>query len=232
MRPMPSPERGVWMRGLNHESRRLDMVERQIRARGVSDPLVLAAMRKVPRHLFVPEDYAGAAYDDRPLPIGEGQTISQPYMVAIMTETLKLEGNEKVLEIGTGSGYQAAILAEIADHVVTVERKDGLKERATRLIRELGYVNVEAVTGDGSRGYPARAPYDAIIVTAGAPRVPELLVEQLAAGGRLVIPVGNTFHQTLTRVTRTAEGEQTENLEGCVFVPLIGEYGWGEHESN
>lgn len=219
-------------RGLNQESRRLEMVERQIKARGVSDPLVLAAMRRVPRHLFVPEEYADSAYDDRPLPIGEGQTISQPYMVAIMTETLKLSGGEKVLEIGTGSGYQSAILAEIADHVVTIERKEDLQKGAARLLRELGYANVESVLGDGSRGHLARAPYDGIIVTAGAPQVPESLVGQLALGGRLVIPVGNAFHQTLTRVTRTEGGKETESLEGCVFVPLIGEYGWGECEGN
>ena len=220
------------MRGLNHESRRLDMVENQIRARGVSDPLVLAAMRKVPRHLFVPEDWSNSAYDDRPLPIGHGQTISQPYMVAVMTEAMNLEGNEKVLEIGTGSGYQSTILAEIAGHVVTVERKMELQQDAARLLRELGYVNVEAVTGDGSKGYPSRAPYDAIVVTAGAPQVPDVLVDQLVVGGRLVIPVGNTFHQTLTRVTKTESGAETESLDGCVFVPLIGEYGWGEHETN
>ena len=220
------------MRRLNHESRRHEMVEKQIRARGVSDPLVLAAMSKVPRHLFVPEEYANAAYDDRPLPIGHGQTISQPYMVAIMTETLKLQGNERVLEIGTGSGYQSAILAEIAGHVVTVERKKELQAEAARLLRELGYVNIEAVLGDGSKGYPPRGPYDGIIVTAGAPRVPGLLVEQLAPGGRLVIPVGNTFHQTLTRVTKGDGGNTTEGLEGCVFVPLVGEYGWDEREHN
>lgn len=220
------------MRGLNHESRRLAMVEKQIRARGISDALVLAAMRKVPRHLFVPKDWSDSAYDDRPLPIGHGQTISQPYMVAIMTEAMNLEGNENVLEIGTGSGYQAAILAEVADHVVTVERKTELQEGAERLLKELGYANVEAVTGDGSKGHPPRAPYDAIIVTAGAPQVPEVLVGQLALGGRLVIPVGNAFHQTLTRVTKTGGGAETESLDGCVFVPLIGEYGWGEHETN
>ncbi len=220
------------MRGLSHEARRLDMVERQIRARGISDPLVLAAMRKVPRHLFVPEEYQAAAYDDRPLPIGGGQTISQPYMVASMTAALGLAGDEKVLEIGTGSGYQAAILAEIAEKVVTVERRQDLQKRAARLLRELGYANVEAVTGDGSGGYAPRAPYDAVIVTAGAPRIPEALVEQLADGGRLVVPVGSAFHQTLTRVTKRAGRVETENLEGCVFVPLIGEHGWGEDVSN
>lgn len=220
------------MRGLNHESRRLDMVEKQIRARGISDERVLEAMRRVPRHLFVPEDWSGAAYDDRPLPIGAGQTISQPYMVAIMTEAMNLGRREKVLEVGTGSGYQSAILAEIADAVITVERKTELKDRAALLLKELGYENVEVVEGDGSKGFPPRAPYDAIIVTAGAPEIPEVLVEQLAAGGRLVIPVGNSFHQTLTRVTMAETGRKTENLEGCVFVPLIGEYGWGDHESN
>ncbi len=220
------------MRGLNHESRRLDMVEKQIRARGISDARVLAAMRKVPRHLFVPGDWSSSAYDDRPLPIGHGQTISQPYMVAIMTEALKLAGDEKVLEIGTGSGYQAAILGEIAGKVVTVERKTELKEAAECLLRELGCDNVDVVAGDGSKGYPPEAPYDAIVVTAGAPRVPKALVDQLAVGGRLVIPVGNSFHQTLTRVTKTDSGTGTESLEGCVFVPLIGEYGWGDHETD
>jgi len=218
--------------GINHESKRLRMVENQIKARGVSDPLVLGAMRKVPRHLFVPDEYAHSAYDDRPLPIGNGQTISQPYMVAVMTETLGLEGQEKVLEIGTGSGYQTAVLAEIADHVITVERVAGLSARAAELLRHLGYVNVETVVGDGSRGYPERAPYDGILVTAGAPEVPDVLVNQLAQGGRLVIPVGNTFHQTLLRVTRTPGGVETESFEGCVFVPLIGEFGWGDQESN
>jgi protein-L-isoaspartate(D-aspartate) O-methyltransferase len=219
------------MPGLNMEARRLDMVERQIRARGVSDPLVLAAMRKVPRHLFVPEDFRNSAYEDRPLPIGHGQTISQPYMVAIMTENLRLEGGEKVLEVGTGSGYQSAVLAEIAGHVVTIERKSELQEGAARLLAELGYANVEVIVGDGSRGYLPGAPYDAVLVTAGAPSVPGTLVKQLARGGRLVIPVGNTFHQTLTRVTLTDTGLETESLEGCVFVPLIGECGWGEPEA-
>jgi protein-L-isoaspartate(D-aspartate) O-methyltransferase len=220
------------MRAPNHEARRLAMVESQIKARGVSDPLVLAAMRKVPRHVFVPEDYSGAAYEDRPLPIGSGQTISQPYMVAIMTETLRLKGDEKVLEIGTGSGYQAAILAEIAARVFTMERKEELRKEAATRLRELGYVNVEVIAGDGSGGYPAAQPYDGILVTAGAPEIPGVLVDQLAEGGRLVIPVGNTFHQTLTRVTRGPEGVETESLDGCVFVPLIGEHGWRDNESN
>jgi len=202
------------------------MVDYQIQARGVDDPLVLAAMRKVPRHLFVPRECEQSAYDDRPLPIGHGQTISQPYMVAVMTQALKLEGDERILEVGTGSGYQAAILAEIADHVVSVERIPELAERATRILRNLGYVNVEVIVGDGSRGYAERAPYDGIIVTAGAPDIPQVLIDQLADGGRLVIPVGNSFQQTLTRVTRRGDETKIERLEGCVFVPLVGKYGW------
>jgi protein-L-isoaspartate(D-aspartate) O-methyltransferase len=205
------------------------MVESQIKARGIKDHLVLEAMAKVPRHVFVPEEYADAAYDDRPLPIGSGQTISQPYMVAVMTEALKLEGGERVLEIGTGSGYQTAMLAEIVARVVTIERKPELAGPAGETLGRLGYSNVELVVGDGTRGYPAGAPYEGILVTAGAPDVPEVLLDQLADGGRLVIPVGNTLQQTLTRVTKQQGGYKTERLEGCVFVPLIGEYGWNEN---
>ena len=218
------------MIGRNLESKRMDMVESQIHARGVEDALVLHAMRKVPRHVFVPPDYSDSAYADRPLPIGHGQTISQPYMVAVMTEAMKLEGREKVLEVGTGSGYQAAILAEIVDHVVTLERMPELARKATETLRQLGYVNIEVVVGDGSEGYPPRAPYDGVMVTAGAPDIPPVLVDQLAEGGRLVIPVGNSFQQTLTRVTRRGDGRQIERLEGCVFVPLIGKYGWAERD--
>jgi protein-L-isoaspartate(D-aspartate) O-methyltransferase len=210
----------------NPETRRIDMVDMQIQARGIENRAVLEAMRKVPRHLFVPPENVGAAYADRPLPIGHGQTISQPYMVAVMTEALKLEGHEKVLEVGTGSGYQAAILAEIVDHVVTLERMKELAESAQETLKHLGYVNIEVMVGDGSEGYPGRAPYDGIIVTAGAPEVPAVLMEQLADGGRLVIPVGNSFQQTLTRVTRKGGEHEIERLEGCVFVPLIGRYGW------
>lgn len=213
------------------EKKRNQMVDYQIQARGVDDPLVLAAMRKVPRHLFVPREYEQSAYDDRPLPIGYGQTISQPYMVAVMTQALKLEGDERILEVGTGSGYQAAILAEIADHVVSVERIPELAERATRILRNLGYMNVEVIVGDGSRGYAERAPYDGIIVTAGAPDIPQVLIDQLADGGRLVIPVGNSFQQTLTRVTRKGDETKIERLEGCVFVPLVGKYGWRDGNS-
>lgn len=215
----------------NLEAKRSQMVEHQIQSRGVEDRLVLGAMRKVPRHLFVPDERAESAYADRPLPIGCGQTISQPYMVAVMTEALGLRGNEKVLEIGTGSGYQAAILAEIAAHVVSLERQPELADGAAQALRALGYVNVEVIVGDGSKGYAQRAPYDGIIVTAGAPDIPPVLVEQLADGGRLVIPVGSSFQQTLIKVTRRGEDHETEKLEGCVFVPLIGEYGWRDGEA-
>ena len=186
-------------------------------------------MNTVPRHQFIPEHHE-LAYIDNPVPIGYGQTISQPYMVAVMTEALGLKGHEKVLEIGTGSGYQAAILAEIADHVVSLERQPELAGRAAEALKALGYVNIEIIVGDGSKGLAERAPYDGIVVTAGAPEMPHVLIEQLAEGGRLVIPVGNSFQQTLTRVTRRGEGHETEKLEGCVFVPLIGEYGWKESE--
>jgi protein-L-isoaspartate(D-aspartate) O-methyltransferase len=216
----------------NLESKRRQMVDHQIHARGVEDRLVLEAMRKVPRHVFVPQEYLDSAYADRPLPIGHGQTISQPYMVAVMTEALRLTGREKVLEVGTGSGYQAAILAEIVDHVVSLERLPELAETAESTLRQLGYVNVEVVVGDGSKGYAARSPYDGIVVTAGAPEVPAVLTEQLADGGRLVIPVGNSFQQTLTRVTRKDDRQNVERLEGCVFVPLIGEYGWRADEAD
>jgi len=218
------------MSGHSLESRRADMVEYQIRTRGIKDARVLEAIGKVPRHLFVPEGYADSAYDDRPLPIGSGQTISQPYMVAVMTEALKLIGGERVLEIGTGSGYQTAVLAEIVARVVTIERRAELSQSAAEVLRALAYTNVEFVVGDGSKGYAPRAPYDGILVTAGAPDVPGVLLRQLADGGRLVIPVGNTLQQTLTRVTAEGGRYATERLEGCVFVPLVGEYGWSEND--
>jgi len=211
------------------EARRANMVEYQIRARGIKDARVLEAMGRVPRHVFVPPGYADSAYDDRPLPIGSGQTISQPYMVAVMTEALKPRDADRVLEIGTGSGYQTAVLAELVSQVVTIERVGELAAAASETIGALGYANVEFVVGDGTKGYPSRAPYDGILVTAGAPDVPDVLLEQLTEGGRLVIPVGNTLQQTLTRVTKRGRDFRTERLEGCVFVPLIGEYGWSEN---
>jgi protein-L-isoaspartate(D-aspartate) O-methyltransferase len=202
------------------------MVESQIAARGVRDPLVLEAMRAVPRHLFVPEDLREDAYKDRPLPIGEGQTISQPYIVAAMTERLAVDGGHRVLEIGTGSGYQTAILSRLAREVVTIERHAPLSARAADVLSELGVGNVQVIVGDGSEGYPAAAPYDRILVAAGAPVVPTALKEQLADAGRLVIPVGPLGFQRLMLVERRGETFTESEGEGCVFVPLVGRHGW------
>jgi protein-L-isoaspartate(D-aspartate) O-methyltransferase len=205
-----------------------EMVERQIAARKVTDAKVLVAMRKVPRHEFVPEAQRDAAYSDGPLPIGNGQTISQPYIVAYMTEALKLTGGEHVLEVGTGSGYAAAVLAEIAGDVVTIERIAGLAASARAALQRLGYGNVEVVIGDGTLGWPAAAPYDAIVVTAGGPSVPPSLRAQLKPGGRLVMPVGDiSYAQALVRVTRGDDGkDHQEELSLVSFVPLIGAEGW------
>ena len=199
-----------------------------IRLRGIRDERVLSALLKVPRHLFVPEELRDRAYVDAPLPIGEGQTISQPYIVALMTEALELDEDSRVLEIGTGSGYQAAILAEIAKEVYTVERIPALLERAKRILEALGYDNIYFKLGDGTLGWEEHAPYDAIIVTAGAPEVPEPLVEQLKVGGRMVIPVGDEFSQRLLRVTKLDSSGKVkiEDLGGCVFVKLKGKHGW------
>jgi protein-L-isoaspartate(D-aspartate) O-methyltransferase len=205
---------------------RLAMVEEQLRRRGISDPRVLEAMAKVPRHLFVPENYRASAYEDRPLPIGEGQTISQPYMVAVMTQSLDLKGVERVLEIGTGSGYQAAILSVLCRKVYTVERIAALMERARETLQEQDYKNISFRTGDGTRGWPEEAPFDGIIVTAGAPETPRILQSQLAEGGRLVIPTGPRYAQTLYKVTRKGNHFIEEDITGCVFVPLVGDFGW------
>jgi protein-L-isoaspartate(D-aspartate) O-methyltransferase len=207
---------------------RLAMVEEQIRRRGIGNPRVIDAMARVPRHLFVSPDDQAEAYEDRPLPIGEGQTISQPYMVAIMTQSLALKGEERVLEIGTGSGYQAAILADLGGRVFTVERVPALSARAEKVLRGLGYKNIFFRTGDGTRGWPEEAPFDGIIVTAGAPEVPRTLTSQLADGGRLVIPVGPRYSQTLFKVTREGNQFVEEDITGCVFVPLLGAFGWKE----
>ena len=205
---------------------RLRMVERQIKGRGVRDKRVLEAMRKVPRHLFLPPEKADQAYEDHPVSIGRGQTISQPYMVALMTEALELRGDEKVLEIGTGSGYQTAILAELAREVYSVERIPELADEARTRLEDLGYTNVHIRVGNGTLGWPEEAPFDAILVTAGAPKVPKSLKAQLADGGRLVIPVGSEFHQVLYRIRRRGDEFLEEPLTSCVFVPLIGEEGW------
>ena len=204
------------------------MVSKQLEGRGIRSPAVLAAMREVPREEFVPAELLELAYDDGPLPIGEGQTISQPYMVAYMIEALEPAGGERVLEIGTGSGYAAAVLSRVVTEVHTVERIEALASTARERLDRLGYANVHIHVGDGSLGWPEHAPYDAIVVTAGAPQVPQPLLEQLVVGGRLVIPVGNTPRmQTLVRVRRTGENEyRHENHFGVMFVPLIGEAGW------
>jgi protein-L-isoaspartate(D-aspartate) O-methyltransferase len=213
----------------DYQKLRLTMVEEQLSRRGISDPRVLEAMSKVPRHLFVPEDYQGSAYEDRPLPIGEGQTISQPYMVAIMTQSLELKEREKVLEVGTGSGYQAAILAELARTVYTVERIPSLTQRARKVLADLGYENIFFRTADGSKGWPEEAPFDGIIVTAGAPDIPQSFKDQLAEGGRLVIPTGPRYTQTLFKLTREGTRFVEEDVTGCVFVPLVGDHGWKEN---
>ena len=207
---------------------RLKMVEEQVVARGIKDARVIAAMRKIPRHLFVEEALQNQAYSDRPLPIGEKQTISQPYMVALMSEALQLTGKEKVLEIGSGSGYQTAILAEMARQVFSIERILSLTMKARTLLINLGYTNVEVKFSDGTEGWIGESPFDAIIVTAGSPDIPQPLVHQLAAGGRLVIPVGDESAQDLIRLTKTEEGIKREDLGGCRFVKLIGRHGWSE----
>jgi protein-L-isoaspartate(D-aspartate) O-methyltransferase len=216
--------------GLEEEAARLraHMVETQIRSRGVSDERVLAAMLKVPRHLFIPDADIYSAYADHPVPIGVSQTISQPYMVAIMTEHLALKGHEKVLEIGTGSGYQAAVLGELAAELYTIERISSLAEKAERLLSDLGYENIHVIVADGTKGLEEHAPYDGVIVTAGAPGLAQPWVQQLAEGGRLVAPVGDRWTQELV-VARKVGGKIEQKSEGgCCFVPLIGEHGWPE----
>lgn len=208
--------------------RRKEMVEQNIAARGVRDELVLDAMGKVPRELFLPKNLREFAYEDAPLPIAGEQTISQPYIVAFMAEALMLKGGEKILEIGAGSGYAAAVLSEIAAHVYTVERLGQLAESAAATLSDLGYDNVHVLHGDGTRGWPEHAPYDAIVVAAGGPQIPESLKEQLKIGGRLVIPVGTDQRsQELVRVTRVSDREyRSEDIADVRFVPLIGEEGW------
>jgi protein-L-isoaspartate(D-aspartate) O-methyltransferase len=204
------------------------MVATQIAGRGIRDPWVLHAMRTVPREAFLPASLQDSAYDDGPLPIGEGQTISQPYVVAVMTAAVEPRPGDRALEVGTGSGYAAAVLATIVSEVYTVERLDRLATAAGRCLARLGYRNVHVRQGDGSLGWPEHAPYDAIIVTAGGPRVPPALLEQLAIGGRLIMPVGSGHRfQHLVRVTRRASSDyEYQDLEAVAFVPLIGEQGW------
>lgn len=213
---------------MDYEKSRKNMVENQLASRGISDPRVLEVMGKVPRHLFVEEALIGQAYNDHPLPIGQKQTISQPYIVALMTQALMLREDDRVLEIGTGSGYQTAILAELAHKVYSIERIRELTQKARRVLDELGYFNVLYKVGDGSRGWKEHAPFDAIIVTAGAPSVPQPLVDQLAMDGRLVVPVGDRYSQELIVVERIKEGVRKTNLGGCRFVDLVGEHAWDE----
>jgi len=215
-------------RKTDFDEARAHMVKHDLAARDIADRRVLEAMGRVPRHEFVWDSSKDDAYADRPLRIGEGQTISQPYMVALMTQKMALTGGEKVLEIGTGSGYQTAILASLCVRVYTVERHASLSARASETLSRLGHGNIAYHVGDGTVGWADHAPYDAIMVTAGAPSVPEALSEQLAEGGRLVIPVGGTRGQDLTIVTRRDGELRTERSIGCIFVKLVGEQGWAE----
>jgi len=208
---------------------RTRMVDSQIRSRGIVDQRVLKVMETIPRHLFVDEALRDQAYNDNPLPIDERQTISQPYIVALMTEALNLKGNEKVLELGTGSGYQTAILAELAERVFSIERIAPLASGARKILDSLNYYNVAIRVGDGTYGWKEESPFDAIIVTAGAPDIPRTLVEQLVVGGRLVIPIGGRHSQALIKLTRLSEdinNLKKEDLGGCRFVDLIGDHGW------
>lgn len=202
------------------------MVQEQIVGRGIKDARVIEAMRKIPRHLFVDAGIVNRSYDDSALPIGEKQTLSQPYMAARMTEALGLAGEEKVLEVGTGSGYQTALLAELCFNVFSVEKIRALARKARALLDRLEYHNIAIHVGDGTIGWSEHAPYDAIIVAAGAPATPKPLLEQLTVGGRLVIPVGDDQSQTLVRITRSAAGFTEERLGECRFVKLLGKYGW------
>jgi protein-L-isoaspartate(D-aspartate) O-methyltransferase len=211
---------------LKYERMREAMVNKQIESRGITDPYVLGAMRKVPRHLFVSEALMDQAYGDFPLPIGEQQTISQPYIVAEMTQALQLNKDDRVLEIGTGSGYQAAILAEIVFRVYTIERIHSLFVKTRGLFDKLRYHNIVTKYSDGTTGWLDESPFDAIIVTAGAPEIPKVLVDQLSVGGRMVLPVGDQYSQDLIRLYKNTEGIRKTNLGGCRFVKLVGEHGW------
>lgn len=211
---------------MNFERARARMVEEQLVNRGISDPLVLAAMARVERHRFVDEALQVRAYEDKPLPIGARQTISQPFMVGLMTQALELCGAERVLEIGTGCGYQTAVLAELAASVFSIERISTLAGAARRLLDRLGYYNIAIRVGDGTLGWAEDAPFDAIVVTAGTPQVPRPLVAQLRSGGRLVFPIGEEELQTLVRIRKDESGLREEYFGDCRFVKLVGRYGW------
>ena len=213
---------------VNYESERQRMVDEQLLSRDITDKRVLEAMRQVPRHLFVPEEHRHMAYSDCPLPIGQNQTISQPYIVALMTQMLAFEGQESVLEIGTGSGYQAAVLSLVAREVHTVERHENLTKRALKAINNLDIKNITVHIGDGTRGWLENAPYNAILTTAAAPKVPKPLLDQLADGGRLVIPVGGRIGQYLESWHREGKNFRHEQTVAVAFVPLLGKYGWND----
>lgn len=207
------------------------MVKEQLICRGIKGQKILDAFRKIERHRFVPDIFGPQAYSDCPLSIGENQTISQPYIVAYMLEALSLEGNEKVLEIGTGSGYQTALLSLLAREIYSIERSKILAQRAKEVLAELSLDNnIQVIVGDGTKGWPKDMPYNAIIVSAAAPSVPQPLIEQLAPGGRMIIPVGERFSQVLVRITKIKDTINQEILESCVFVPLVGEFGWGSED--
>jgi protein-L-isoaspartate(D-aspartate) O-methyltransferase len=205
---------------------RAEMIEKQLRRRGITDGAVLAAMLAVPRHEFVPEELRSRAYEDAPLPIGGGQTISQPYIVAAMTSALQLRPSDRVLEIGTGCGFQAAVLSHLAQEIFTIELRPELASAASEKLARLGYHNVHVHCGDGTLGLPEFAPFDGILVAAAAPEVPEPLLAQLAEGGRLIIPVGDADNQELQLIEKRAGMFSTKMLEGCRFVPLVGHHGW------
>ena len=213
---------------MNEAEARIEMVEEQIIRRGINKENVISAFKKVPRHKFASDVSLSSAYGDHPLPIVEGQTISQPYMVALMTQCLELNGGEKVLEVGLGSGYQAAILAEIAAKVYSIERFASLVSKAEKVLTELRYINIEIKVGDGTLGWKEVSPFDGIIVTAASPDVPSSLIEQLKEGGRLVIPVGGRFMQRLMVIRKKSNNLLEKEICGCVFVPLVGKEGWKE----
>ena len=204
------------------------MVERDIRARGISNPRVLKTMREIPRHFFIPHPYDTSAYDDNPLPIGNGQTLSQPYIVALMTELLNPQPDDDILEIGSGSGYQTAILAALSHQVISIERIPAVAHLARKNLARLGIQNVRIVEGDGTLGYPAEAPYEAILITAATPEIPQPLIDQLTSGGRLVSPVGGRDVQELILIKRLETGLVRSSHGAVRFVPLIGEHGWGD----
>jgi protein-L-isoaspartate(D-aspartate) O-methyltransferase len=211
---------------MDYKALRNKMIEEQLIRRGIRDERALDAFKKIERHKFISQDLSVDAYADFPLSIGEGQTISQPYIVALMTECLSLSGQEKVLEIGTGSGYQTAILAELSKEVYSIERLEGLANKATDILENLGYKNIKIKVGDGSLAWPEQAPFDRIIVTAASPKIPLPLIEQLKENGKLILPLGESFSQTLTLLEKKQDKIESIKVCGCVFVPLIGEHGW------